>query len=376
MKNLFYISILLYLSSCSVLSVQNKVLYDSYEKNPKSESKQQIIYAEGLGTLWNSMFECGQFEINNSISHSGKSSIKINWNKSNCEWIGFGNSFNNWQPYDLSSQINTKALSFYIRTQEETSNSAPIVACLEDYGGGASYHYIDIKKYLVGLHVDTNWKQVIVPLWEFPINEEDIDLTSIKQVKFQLEGAGSFYIDDITLTEITQKSFNEMREKVESMKPKGQFEQKIYPIEQFDESTWGYKNNACQQLKEQKTERKNKIYWKYNSEVCDWSKWGINWNGWYAINCRGLSSQSQIKLSFTPLKKSEFSVYLEDFNGKRTLVYHHTDTSSNKKSTLFIPLSELALDKDKLKMDQIKQLRFEGNLDGEIEIDEIQIIRK
>jgi len=355
------------------------VLYDKYEQPAPKENYSQVIFSEGIGTMWNSLFDCGNFEITNSVAYSGKSSIKLDWNKGECEWIGFGNSFNNWQPVDLSNDRFTKALRFFVRTQSKTAKAIPIVANLEDFSGGGSYYFIDAGKYLNGLEIDTTWKEIIVPLWHFPIDPEEVDIFSIKQMQFQLEGSGSFYIDEIEIIDYSKEEYATSRLLVEQMKPKGAFNQTVYRKGNFEEDVWGYKNNPCQELKEMKDSLGNtQIHWKYNSKNCDWAKWGVNWNGWYAINLRGVNETSAIHFKLKSSENSEFKVMIEDFKGHKTKLFSNKNEqiSADKEwQHIVIQLKNLELKEKDFVLDQIKQITFEGTSFGEVFIDEIKITK-
>ena len=165
MRNLVFIGLCAALfASCNVANFKQVSLYDVYEEPAVEAEQPAIIYSDGVSTMWNSLEDCGDFEVTKEDAYSGDYSIKLDWNKEGCEWIGFGNSFSNWSAADMSEVRFRKALSFFVRTQENTAKSVPIVACLEDFGGGGSYYFIDAGMYLDGLEMDTTWKQVIVPL--------------------------------------------------------------------------------------------------------------------------------------------------------------------------------------------------------------------
>ena len=282
------------------MKLQQVKLYDEYKEPKEQEKINPVVYSDAEGTMWNSLFNCGEFEISKESYYKGKASIKISWDKNlGCEWIGFGNSFNNWQPVNLQKYINTKALSFFVRTHSGNVNAIPIVASLEDFSGGGSYLFIDTKKYLKGLSIDTTWKQVIVPLWDFPIGNEvendDIDISSIKQLKFQLEGAGKFYIDEISLIEYSKNQYQSMQSEIENMKPKGAKQQQIYQEGKLFDAAWGIGEKICHYLQE-KTDSTGNMYieWEYKTHNCNWAQWGINWNNWYQINFRGIILEKEI----------------------------------------------------------------------------------
>lgn len=221
MRNFIFILSLVTIVGCGTVKFQPQALYDVYEEPAAKEKVEQIVYTDAVGTMWNSLFECGEFEVTKEQAYTGNSSIKLSWNKADCEWIGFGNSFSNWTGSDLSQDRFTQALSFYARTPEKSVSAIPIVACLEDFSGGGSYHFIDAGKYLLGLQLDTNWKRILVPLWHFPVFEDEVDIRSIKQMQFQLEGSGSFFLDDIRIVDYTEEAYQAHRTEVELMKPKG-----------------------------------------------------------------------------------------------------------------------------------------------------------
>ena len=345
MKKIIFITVLLSFFACESVKFKEQALYDKYEVHPPAMKNDQIVFSDGAGTMWNSLFDCGNFEINNEIVYKGTSSIKLSWNKASCEWIGFGNSFNNWQPVDLSKDRFKKALSFYVRTQSKTAKAIPIVANLEDYGGGGSYYFIDAGKYLYGLEMDTTWKRIIVPLWDFPIFEDEVDITSIKQMKFQLEGAGSFYLDEIEIVDYSKEEYAKSRAEVELMRPKGDPYQVVYRQGSFKEDVWGYENNRCQELSEKTDKTGNTfIHWKYNGDNCSWAKWGMNWNGWYAINLRGISETNTIHFKVKSAKNSQFKAMIQDFKGHKTEIFtsKSEQISSTDWTSISIPFTKEA----------------------------------
>jgi len=353
---------------------QQQQLYDHYESPTVEQVPEAVIFSDAQGSLWHSLFTCGDFKITNETAYSGKNSIKLSWDKSKgCEWLGFGNSFSNWSAVDLSEERNKKALTFFVRTQEKSSGAVTIVANLEDFGGGGSYLYLDTKKYLDGLNLDTNWKQMIVPLWDFPLIEEEFDIRAIKQVKFQLEGGGSFYLDEIRLIDYSPQQYQEFRKRIETLKPKGEPKQLIFKPEEFEFSVWNAGKTACQDLNLVTQNNKKILSWDYNAEKCSWAQWGINWNGWYQVNFRGITEISQLEFSYRT--NGNFKIYLEDFRGNSKEIFQAASLINSETEWLDVrlPLSKMELEKSGFALDQIKQLRFEGIGTGHTEIQEIKL---
>jgi hypothetical protein len=377
LRKIGYILIFFIITACGSVSFKRLSLYDEYEKPLEKALVEQIIFQDAAGTMWNSLFNCGQFEVTKEAAYSGNSSIKLSWDKSKgCTWIGFGNSFSNWTASDMSKERFSKALSFYVRTQSGSARSIPIVAAMEDFGGGGSYHFIDARKYLYGLEIDTSWKQIIVPLWDFPVNEEEVDIYSIKQIQFQLEGAGSFFLDEIKLIDFSKEKYDKMRTEVEAMKPKGNFNQIIYKPGKLEEDAWAVGKKPCHVLEEKKDAQLNDyIYWNFSTENCNWAKWGINWNNWYQINLRGVTNDAQLEFKFKSDNKAVFRILLEDFNGKSVELFSNkTLLKENVEwQNISIPLKDKESIKKDLQLDQIKQLLFEGISSGEVLITDIKI---
>lgn len=377
MRKAFYIGgLMAVLTACGTVKFKQMALYDDYATPPPAAAIGATIYEDGVGTMWNSLEDCGDFEVTQEVFYTGNASIKLSWDKGKgCEWIGFGNSFNNWTATDMSQERLKKALTFYVRTQSKTANAIPIVAAMEDFSGGGSYHFIDAGKYLNGLVIDTNWKQIIVPLWDFPIREDEVDIYSIKQMQFQLEGAGSFYLDDIRLIDYTKEEYEAMRAEVELMKPKGNVEQQVYTEGQLVDDAWGYdEENKCQSLEEVSKNGNQQIKWTYAAD-CSWSKWGINWNGWYQMNFRGILDKAQIQFKVMPEGNAAFKVILQDFTGHSSQVYQASPgtLTAGQWHTISVPLSELNLTDKNFTLDQIKQLQFEGIGAGVLYVDDIKI---
>jgi hypothetical protein len=366
---------MLVLGACDLVQLQQQQLYDSYEKPSVEARAEAIIFSDSKGTLWHSLFNCGDFKITNETAFYGKNSIKISWDKSKgCQWIGFGNSFSNWAPADMSEERTKKALSFYVRSQSKTIGGLPIVVGLEDFGGGGSYLYIDTKKYLDGLEIDTTWKRVIVPFWDFPIVQDEFDIRSIKQMLFQLEGGGSFYLDEIRLIDYSPEQYAKFRAKVEAMKPKGNPNQLVFKAADFEFSAWNIGETTCQKLNLIDESGTKIISWDYKANACSWAKWGMNWNGWYQINFRGILDVAVLEFKYRISPDSKFKLFLEDFRGNSRLIFQENGkTKPDEWQIVRLPLSKMELIKSGFAIDQIKQLLFEGIGEGKVQIEHINI---
>jgi hypothetical protein len=324
-------------SACSTVSFKQLSLYDSVEVPEVQQRAEKIFFKDAAGTMWNSLFDCGDFEVTKSVAYKGNASIKLSWDKSKgCEWIGFGNSYSNWAATNVADYQENSALSFYVRTQKNTARGIPIVLGLEDFSGGGTYLFTEAKNYLYGLEIDTTWKQMIIPMWHFATDPNDsrndnVDITAIKQLKFQLEGAGSFYLDEIVIIDYTKEDFAKMRAEVELMKPKGNINQLVYREGELKEDAWATGETLCQTL-EERTDIDNNtyIYWKFDAEDCDWAKWGINWNDWYQINFRGIEEDAKLQFKIKASVETKFKIVVEDFNGNSAQLFSSFSIDQNQ----------------------------------------------
>ena len=59
------------LTSAQFVSFKKQTLYDVYEEPPEQERVEPVIYDDAVGTMWNSLESCGDFEVVNELFYSG-----------------------------------------------------------------------------------------------------------------------------------------------------------------------------------------------------------------------------------------------------------------------------------------------------------------
>jgi hypothetical protein len=223
---------------------------------------------------------------------------------------------------------------------------------------------------------------MIIPMWHFATDPNDsrndnVDITAIKQLKFQLEGAGSFYLDEIVIIDYTKEDFAKMRAEVELMKPKGNINQLVYREGELKEDAWATGETLCQTL-EERTDIDNNtyIYWKFDAEDCDWAKWGINWNDWYQINFRGIEENTKLQFKIKASVETKFKIVVEDFNGNSAQLFSSFSIDQNQTDwqTINIALKDFNMKESGMQVDQIKQFLFVGLTAGEVYLDDIKIM--
>ena len=77
-----------------------------YDIEPEQDDTQQekVFFDETLGLLWLNLNGCAEFNI---VKEDGNNVILLDWNKVNCDWVGFGNSWSSFVSDDIS-------MTFYV----------------------------------------------------------------------------------------------------------------------------------------------------------------------------------------------------------------------------------------------------------------------
>lgn len=181
-------------------------LYEAEATEPKPSRPDDIsllvetkIYHDDTLNVWGVMNEPGKkSHLSKEIKKAGEASIYISWDRSKCDWAGFGAGWDDWVGKDLTGVRDYAALQFYVRTEKGKSFGLPMVVSLEDYSGKSGYAYA-ANKYFERYAIDEEFQRVLIPLTAFDVNEFGLDLSNIKQIQFELQQSGSIYIDEIEL---------------------------------------------------------------------------------------------------------------------------------------------------------------------------------
>ena len=148
------------------------------------------IYSNDLSGAWGvDIKQCSSFStktVNNN------SYISVNTDSSNCDWLDFGISWNNWLYTDISQSIKSLNLVFDLKAERAKS----FIVSFEDYAGKKLSY--EIRGGII--QQNNEWEKIEIPLYRFPIRKSQIDLTKIKQIHFAFEYNTEIGIDNIKLT--------------------------------------------------------------------------------------------------------------------------------------------------------------------------------
>lgn len=353
--SLNFLLLLCLLTAC--VEIKPIAIYDVESKQDNAQ-QEKVFFDESLGMLWQNLNGCANLNL---VKEDGSNVILLDWNKVGCDWVGFGNSWSNFVGDDISDYITNSAISFRVKAVDSEQKSIPFVIGLEDYSGGSDYVFSEFKDFANQLSITRyKWTTINIPLSRYNYTYQGVDPTNIKQMVVQLEGAGKVFLDDIKIVPFTDEDYSQMLANVESMRPKGNPNQNIYPSN-FQDLAWNIGVNDCHRL----MEKDNQIHWQWNS--CKFfNRWGFNWNNWYAFNLKGITQQTalQIKLSSD---FSDFNIILEDYTGKSSELVakdYVEVSSSDSVSVLYIPVAEFDLINKEFTLERMKQFQFVGDEKG------------
>ena len=343
---------------------QPAVLYTGIEQPPPPERPRTLALAvEPLifqdqtdDTVWFMDDErCTQGRVTSAVAHSGERAIEVAWDRGveGCNWAGLGVGWDGWAGKDLSTVRPYAAIEMQVRAKEGTMYGLPIVLTLEDYAGGMGFAYTG-NKYFERPFIDEDWQKVVVPLAAFDIETENLDLTNVKQLMFELQQAGSIYLDDIRLV------FYEEEEPepwvVEAPRP----DPTALPIQLFDDAFihddgWGLVTDACQSIE---LTRANPsagstalhAQWDVRPEPCYEAVMGVSWDKWYPVDVTPIvdraAIQFDVRLPSGTATRLPIRVGLEDYNRQLSQIlldarYTPSGAFTPEWQTVTIPFSDL-----------------------------------
>jgi hypothetical protein len=298
----------------------------------------------------------------------------------------FGIGWDGWAGKDLSGIMDFCAIEFYVRTQEGRSFGLPIVLTLEDYSGGMGFAYTG-NKYFERVAIDTVWQKVEVPLADFDLETENLDVTNIKQLQLELQQSGSIYIDDIRLVFHEPQEVEPWLVEEELPDPLGT------PITIFDDmfingNGWGMMDFNCQKVSLTREEA-------YSGDRAIHAKWdatgdcglyragfGATWNKWHPVDFGG--NMENYAFEFYIFNKGEsrdklpIFIAMEDYDRVITQVqvsseYSEKDLFDATWVRVTVPVSDFPTNFD---FTRVKTMGFEMEGKGEVLIDQIKLIQR
>jgi hypothetical protein len=144
--------------------------------------------------------ECQEIELTKTEHSKGNKSLHVRWDTKieNCKLTSFGVSWNKWKPVDLTTVIDEVAFQFDLKMANGSATTLPFFIGFEDYERAKTF--VNLKpEFVEGGQYSTLWKKVTIPVSAIPAT---IDLKRVKQLYFNLEGAGEVYIDNLKMVKL------------------------------------------------------------------------------------------------------------------------------------------------------------------------------
>lgn len=346
------------------MQFQPAALYSGIEPAPVPERPRKLsLAAEPIvyqdqddDTIWfQDDTNCTQGDVVSDVVYEGQRAISVSWDRGaeGCKWAGFGIGWDGWAGKNLSELIPYAAFQMRVRSQEGRMFGLPIVLTLEDYAGGMGFAYTG-NGYFERTFIDEEWQTVTVPLNAFDMEIENLDPTNVKQLMFELQQAGSIYIDDIQLVYYeppVQEPWITFPERPDPT---------ALPIQLFDDAFinnngWGLVTDACQSIQTTSTNPSSgstalHLKWDVRDERCYEGMMGVSWDGWHPVDVTPITTtaaiQFDVRLPSGTADQLPVRVALEDYGRRVSQIilnarYTTSGQFTTEWQTVTIPFSEL-----------------------------------
>lgn len=400
-----FLSLVLLLSAC--IQFRPIGLYDGEAKAPVPKAPtavnqvvSPVLFVDDTLNIWGILSDsCKTFQLTEEVKYSGKASLKLDWQREGCEWVGFGMGWDDYAGKDLEPLIPYAAFQMYVRTQKGRAFGLPLVFTLEDYSGVMAFCYT-ANKYFERTAIDQEWQKVLVPLKAFNDEGEGIDYTNIKQLQIEMQQSGSVYIDDIRLVMYEEPKTEPWLVEPSYPSPTA-LPQDLFTDAFINNHGWGIVSNECQtvELSDEAFAGTRSIHavWDQSGPACSLPYFGVNWSHWEPVNMYKMNQNALLTfyLKAADPQALNFQVYLEDFNRNTGGVAWRTEWVTKKEGDWYavqIPLTSLIVSEleseirasnasdgsatssfaGKLNARMIKSLSFKLEGKGEMWIDQIR----
>jgi hypothetical protein len=160
-----------------------------------------VIYQDAMGNdVWFTQTASCIRIVPETQDAIGSQCMHIQWDKpgGGCDWVGMGIGWDGWTGKNFQQCMNQAALQFKVRSLTGPMKGLPWAVGFEDFNGAQAWSGFNSSMIQNGV-IDRDWTAVTVPLYAFPFEDREVDVTAIKQVIFQFESSGTVEMDDIRI---------------------------------------------------------------------------------------------------------------------------------------------------------------------------------
>lgn len=147
--------------------------------------------------------------------------LKLNWNKDQdgCDWVGMGFGWDMWSAKDMAYIKDTIAIELEVRSTGKSFTNLPWAFGIEDYANRQAWLGYNTA-FLMAKEITNEWTKVQIPFSLFPFDENELDLTSVKQLIIQFFSEGKVEINSIKIVPFTGKLRQETTASTSKISPK------------------------------------------------------------------------------------------------------------------------------------------------------------
>jgi len=392
MKSLIYFSCGLFMLAACGVQMQTQNLVDEWG-NTYDQEQQQVftdkeVFSNQTADVWGlEKTDCKHFSRIDTLAYKGKSSIKLQWNKTgSCAWLGFGIGWNGYAAKDLTPVMQNGNITFFIRAIKGTQFVPTLIFLLEDYSGIQTATLFKAK-YLERYPIDEAWQKVSIPLSGFlEAAGPKSDFSNIKSLNVECQGEGAILIDEIYIEEGSKLNGR-------VSKKFGQTITQTFPTLIFEDDmqyAWGLGNYSGRniQIDSQVYLMGSKalhMQWNTTSLPNVNNQLGFNWERWQAIALYdSVVAYSLSMYIYAPnkLNLNKLQVGFESYAGEQVNIglnqtyvsnTEFIDNQGNKWLKVRIPLAAFNWEKSQFNVQKFKQLLITFTQEGELWIDHIQL---
>jgi len=290
---------------------------------------------------------CGQLNIGSQGAYEGNA-IRISWEQTSaCDWVGMGIGWDGWQPKDLSGIMDKASLRFQMRAAKGESRIPIMIFLLEDYATTMSAAPLRAG-YMERYPLDTTWREVILPLSDFPAAKDGLDLTNIKQLVVELQGKGDVMLDNMEIIPNAAEAVSAARITRPSITAPA-----ALPVVLFEGSlpnSWGLERNDCRNFS-LKAGELHLAWW----DKCPYSNMGFSWNRWLGVDLSAWLSSAAlvVDVELEVGQEQMLLIGFEDYGGRSSLLDLHRYPPHSDGLTR-IPLTDFAFDAKGVQSENIK----------------------
>lgn len=379
-----------FLLAFACVQVKQQTLYDGVEPEPKAEKPKSIdlvvepvIYDDNAKDMWGIEKDvCKDVRLSKEVAYESDESILLQWdrNAKGCDWAGIGIGWDSYAGKDLTEIMDYAAFEFYVRSKEGKSFGLPIVLTLEDYSGGMGFCYTS-NKYFERTTIDEEWQRVTVPLADFDLETENLDITNIKQLQLELQQSGSVYLDNIRLVFYEPEPVEPWMKEEELPDPTN-FPVDIFTDAFINNNSFGVIELDCQSFKVENGTGKNgtkalRLKWD-DTDECDMISFGASWNKWHPVDLTKVLANTALQFDMKNAGSGQPTIKFgfEDYDRARNVISIEASMGgkssfSNEWTTYTIPLNQVS---GSIDYSRIKLLYFAMQGKGEVLMDNIRLI--